>query len=975
MSTPEHDAEALLLHDGFVRGLAHGLLADAHAADDLAQDTWLAALERGGRAESLPRWLAGVVRHLAAKARRGEERRARRERDAARPEATPSTEEILEREAARARVVRAVLALGQPYREAVLLRYFEGLAPRAIARRLGLPVETVRTRLKRALALLRAALDREHSGERTSWSLALAPFARLSRTSLPLTSVLVMTLPAKLAIGAGAAVLAAVFFLRDPGPPAVTPSGDRIVPSAAPEEPSDPRLALPPPAVAPTRRALAAREEPVETIAGEPTGALLVRVTWWDGTPASDVHARIEPAWKGGDPTWRALAAVTDSEGELRVERLPSGRALVEIDRGDSEWAEIEAGAEATLAITLPRGFDVAGVVLDPAGRTVADAEIWLSYPYNQQEGNVVARTDAGGRFRVRSCTSGTLGARAARFAPSLLQTLRAAEGAELLLELVLLGPGGELAGTVLGPDGRAVPSALVLVGEPGKWRITATPAGGERPVTGTRPHPRESHTDDEGRYEVHGLAPGGQPVVVRATGFGLWRGEAQVLEHGRSILDVRLAPGVTLVGRVVDREGRPLDAQVRVGPRSGPFGSGTTTDEEGRFRLEDLEAGELEVLATHESTHASATLRGAPGETITWEAVLSEGGAIRGRLVDERGAPVAGWLVQVQDEPPFAPDYCRGVAPCRTDVRGHFVVEGLGEHRHRLEALDPQGSWWPSAVASGVVPEREEVLLRVDPALRPSARIRGVVVDASGRAVANASLWAVNPDFRRQLGAVTGADGGFELGPGPPGSWALRVSSPELADCPELRLGPRAIEAGATWDCGTIALRSGGTLLVRAAHPMHPVPSLVVQQEGSFRNSLHEEGAAWRSDPLAPGSYRLAVRGAGVDASLVPFEIHPGATSELEIPLVAGHPVAVKVLADAGGTRRQPVLRITGAGGSVRVEEELWLQSGGDYGLALALAPGSYEVEAWWPGGGRDAAQLAVGTEGAVAPVVLELR
>src|SRR5262249_55671586 len=44
-------------------------------------------------------------------------------------------------------------------REVVLLRYFEDLPPRAIARRLGLPVETVKTRQKRALAQLRARLQ------------------------------------------------------------------------------------------------------------------------------------------------------------------------------------------------------------------------------------------------------------------------------------------------------------------------------------------------------------------------------------------------------------------------------------------------------------------------------------------------------------------------------------------------------------------------------------------------------------------------------------------------------------------------------------------------------------------------------------------------------------------------------------------------------------------------------------------------
>src|SRR5436190_1898691 len=84
---------------------------------------------------------------------------------------------------ALARVVAAVLALEEPYRECVLLRYFEELSPRAIAARQRVPLETARTRLKRALELLRARLDREYGGERGAWGAALAPFARFSNAS------------------------------------------------------------------------------------------------------------------------------------------------------------------------------------------------------------------------------------------------------------------------------------------------------------------------------------------------------------------------------------------------------------------------------------------------------------------------------------------------------------------------------------------------------------------------------------------------------------------------------------------------------------------------------------------------------------------------------------------------------------------------------------------------------------------------
>jgi len=130
MTIPSDPARELLVHDGFVRALARSLLRDQHAAEDVAQETWVAALERGATAVTWPAWLAGVVRKRAGKHARGEARRARRERLAARAEGLPSEAEILAREAARARVVAAVLALDEPYRGSVLLRFFEGLPPR-----------------------------------------------------------------------------------------------------------------------------------------------------------------------------------------------------------------------------------------------------------------------------------------------------------------------------------------------------------------------------------------------------------------------------------------------------------------------------------------------------------------------------------------------------------------------------------------------------------------------------------------------------------------------------------------------------------------------------------------------------------------------------------------------------------------------------------------------------------------------------
>jgi len=67
------------------------------------------------------------------------------------------------------RLVAHVPTLAEPYRSVILERYFEDASPREIAKRSGEPLETIRTRHRRALAQLRAALDRDVRGGRSQW--------------------------------------------------------------------------------------------------------------------------------------------------------------------------------------------------------------------------------------------------------------------------------------------------------------------------------------------------------------------------------------------------------------------------------------------------------------------------------------------------------------------------------------------------------------------------------------------------------------------------------------------------------------------------------------------------------------------------------------------------------------------------------------------------------------------------------------
>ena len=177
--------ESLLQHDRFARALASGLLADEHAAEDLAQEAWVRVLQ--GRARSvldLRAWLASVLRNLERNRERDERRRSVHERAAARPEAMPSVAELAERESVRQELVRAVFELPEPHRGLVLLRYYEGRSAADIARSRGRAASTVRVQLRESMAMLRSRLDERHGGRREAWAVPLAGWLRPSAVAV-----------------------------------------------------------------------------------------------------------------------------------------------------------------------------------------------------------------------------------------------------------------------------------------------------------------------------------------------------------------------------------------------------------------------------------------------------------------------------------------------------------------------------------------------------------------------------------------------------------------------------------------------------------------------------------------------------------------------------------------------------------------------------------------------------------------------
>ncbi|MGC8904918.1 sigma-70 family RNA polymerase sigma factor [Thermus sp.] len=154
------DEEALLaLYRRYaprVHGLARRVLRDGHEAKDVVQETFLRIWNKAERFDpALGRpatWILTIAHRLALKRLKALEPLALLEEDGA--EERLGGDEHLD----RLRVAQALKALSPEERKLLELAYFQGYSHSELALLLGLPLGTVKSRLRRALAKLEGKL-------------------------------------------------------------------------------------------------------------------------------------------------------------------------------------------------------------------------------------------------------------------------------------------------------------------------------------------------------------------------------------------------------------------------------------------------------------------------------------------------------------------------------------------------------------------------------------------------------------------------------------------------------------------------------------------------------------------------------------------------------------------------------------------------------------------------------------------------
>ncbi|MBN2490861.1 MAG: sigma-70 family RNA polymerase sigma factor [Planctomycetes bacterium] len=730
--------EALLAHRDWLRALLRQLIADEHAVDDAVQDTWLAALERPPRPSTAPRaWLRGVARNLSLRWRSGRERAPAIGAAAETPPVVPDPATVVEKEAARRRVVHEVLRLAPCYRDVVLLRFFEELPPREIARRLREPVETVRTRLKRALAILRERLDPADVRR------AVAPLPLA-----PAIGVLAMALKWKVGIviaALAAAGLVLVTELRrgvppvppeDTGPTATVAEVAAEAPQPAPVAggalPPREEIEAPPPTPVEVPRLRGIRGS-VRDSAGRPIAGATVTAL-----------ERLRP------PVLAAVAVRTDESGAYVLDfgrlDLPAMQRTIECAAAGfgSECREVRAGITQDFVL-LPGGtltgriFAAADESPCPGTRiTLSRYDLaWTDLNQRAPAGSHV--TDESGVYRFASLKPGRYRIQVAPLRnprPNTNHLLLHVRSGEVTHQDFALTTGVAVTGRVVD-------------------RATGEPVAGVTVSNWTVPE-QKAVTDVEGRFRLVGVDPDEtQPLRFTVEGKGYVRSNKNlggIMLRGEQVGaemqvgDVFADRLGTVSGRVLNPDGVPFEgARVRL-----HGGEAAITDGAGCFHLAGLnpcyaDYQSLMVDADGYATHRIRLNRGKPGEAReNVEVRLTRSGTITGRVTGPEGLPEVEAVVHASDGQ-------QGYASTVTDADGRYELRVLAG-KHCLSVVPRgvfanKGSPCLQAQREGVAVS-EGASVTADIMLGRGAALAGRVVDQTGAGVEGVLVGA-SPQYR----------------------------------------------------------------------------------------------------------------------------------------------------------------------------------------------------------------------------------
>ncbi len=497
----------------------------------------------------------------------------------------------------------------------------------------------------------------------------------------------------------------------------------------------------------------------------------------------------------------------TDVKGRLSLQGVTSRETIpIKIfGQGFGMWEGSFTADRERVVVTVPGGARIEQQVL--SARRFSETEVvvrWQAYQSNGRE----AKSGRGdwdtesGVARASGLEAGTyaLKVRLPGSATLISERIDVAVGEEVVLAPVVPDRGLAISGRVLDADTlQPIPGARVSC-EPGSPSVFRAPHDVEDVPSVS--------TDVDGVFLLEGLDTGTCRAVVLAPGFAAWRLDGvEPDEVGFDIGDVEMDTGMTIVGRVYDRNDRPITGvavEITEDATYAYFAETTVrTDHDGYFRAERLPVGRWKLTARHGQETASERVEGRARETV--EADLMLGGIhIEGEiwLGDDRasggtlvltteGAQAPGVVVMMQRVTADRQFFGIDQQPIQFLVSpdGLFMGTGLVAGRY-YASYTPPGSGSAPITKLLDVPRVETYRCAIQYA---DAGVEGFVVDTDGQPVVGASVYASAGDGVQDATAFTDAEGRFSVRGLETGRLVLTASHTDFAPSAPSELDLRA--------------------------------------------------------------------------------------------------------------------------------------------------------------------------------------
>jgi protocatechuate 3,4-dioxygenase beta subunit len=346
------------------------------------------------------------------------------------------------------------------------------------------------------------------------------------------------------------------------------------------------------------------------------------------------------------------------------------------------------------------------------------------------------------------------------------------------------------------------------------------------------------------------------------------------------------VAFGATVDGRVVNSftgEGVPGVAVTLMRDDASVYRA--TTDDQGRFRILDVEAGtytpiyrpKVRFLLTGDSPVNSEPFTiGADAHDVHLEMKLPPSGRISGRVLDRTGAPIPHAAVDITMES----HRMRLGQVISADSEGRYDFEDLPRSASWTvsavapaswkppESVDGQRMGWaptyypgvtdPAAAAHIVLPPSGELSADITIAAVPVWHLRGTVLDTSGNPVAKTLLTLMADPFPKT--ATTLDDGTFDFDALPNGVY--RVQAARNGDGPPLK-GEQEVRISGNDQYVQVHLFApfpiSGVIAARMpdGSPGPKLPKVVL---GGAGQGSPDENGAFTIGGIYPGSYYVSL-------------------------------------------------------------------------------------------------------------------